>query len=68
MKKFTKLLSLVIALCMLLSISAFASDESTTASAEPGKVESAPVAYSSASALEPSEYEYLTNYTNRDTT
>ena len=44
MKKLSKLLSLFVALCMLLSIGVFASgDAGSTASAEPGTVEIAPV-------------------------
>ncbi len=69
MKKLSKLMSLLLALCMLLSVSAFASGEAggSTASAEPGTVEKAPVAYRAVGELEASEYEYLTNYTNRKT-
>ncbi len=73
MKKLSKLMSLLLALCMLLSVSAFASGEASgstataAAAAEPGTIESAPVAYRSVGELEASEYEYLTNYTNRKT-
>ena len=66
MKKLSKLLSLALALCMLLSVSAFASSD-TTASAEPGEVKDAPVAYTGGAVQAASDYEYLTNYTNRKT-
>lgn len=75
MKKISKLLSLFLALCMLFSVSAFASGEpsgeaSGDASAEAA---SAPVApktknTSDVSSMKPSDYATLTNYTNRDDT
>ena len=61
MKKTSKILSLVLALCMVLSVGAFASGE---ASAEPaGALEKIDVAD-----LTASTYYTLTNYTNRDDT
>ena len=67
MKKLSKMLSLFVAICMLLSLGAFASGEAGgTASAEPGTVEVAPVAIGGG-AIEASDYEYLTNYANRKT-
>ncbi|MGM9614758.1 MAG: hypothetical protein ACI3W7_04410, partial [Oscillospiraceae bacterium] len=71
MKKVNKLLSLFVALCMLLSMGAFASGEpsgeasgeaSAETSAIPATAESKDVSSMTASA-----YEYLTNYTNRKT-
>ena len=73
MKKFSKLLSLFLALCMLLSLGAFASgDPSGDASAETASETAeisveAPVAYVATGAMSASDYEYLTNYTNRKT-
>lgn len=68
MKKLSKTLSLFVAICMLLSLGAFASGEAgSTASAEPGTVEEAPVAYRADGSVAASEYEYLTNYANRKT-
>ena len=67
MKKLSKLLSVFVALCMLLSLGVFASgDAGSTASAEPGTVEIAPVVIGGGS-IAASDYEYLTNYANRKT-
>ena len=72
MKKFSKLLSLFVALCMILSLGALASgeasaDASADASAEAAAVEVEAPQVRVGSAMEASDYAYLTNYTNRQT-
>ena len=76
MKKLSKLLSLFLALCMLFSLSAFASGEpSGEGSQDPSGEPSAEAADGIPTTAESkdvadmtaSDYEYLTNYTNRKT-
>ena len=73
MKKLSKLLSLFLALCMLLSLGAFASGEpSGEGSPEPSAEAAADGVPATAETkdvadMTASEYEYLTNYSNRKT-
>ena len=68
MKKLSRLLSLFVALCMVLSLGAFASGEPSGASEEPASSGIPATAETkSVSDMTASEYEYLTNYSNRKT-
>ena len=72
MKKVSRILALVIALCMMLSLSVFASGEAGSGEASSGE----PSSDASSDALElkntadmtPSDYPYITSYTSRDDT
>ena len=76
MKKFSKILSLFVALCMLLSVGTFASGEPSGEAS--GEASGAPAAAAPAipatkntadvSGMKASEHATLTNYTNRDNT
>ena len=77
MKKFSKLLSLLLAVCMLLSVSAFASGEPSGAASGEASGEASEEASSAVPAtaetkyvddMTPSDYQYLTNYSNRKST
>ncbi len=66
MKKLSKILALAVALCMLLSLAAFASDEASGEAS--GEVEAAAGETVDVADLPVSEYKTMTNYSNRDDT
>lgn len=75
MKKLSKVLSLFVALCMLMSMGAFASGEPSGAPSgeAPAAAASAPAAPATkttadVSGMKASDYAYITNYSNRDDT
>ena len=65
MKKASRIFALVMALAMVFSLSVFASGEPSGAPS--GQAETAATGTKNVATMTPSQYEYLTNYTNRKT-